>query len=132
MLGAYIALLLTAFGVLVAASPVNLAVKRDVIGALPASSASDEARYQPILDFDTDGCYYTSAIDINGRTNPGLPIQGNINEPCRQPNRLQSSNVYSRKRCNNGWCAYMYEYYFEKDQVGEEDGRTLEDLADRI
>jgi hypothetical protein len=28
---------------------------------------------------------------------------------------LNNNNVYSRQRCNNGWCIYMYGYYFEKD-----------------
>jgi hypothetical protein len=30
---------------------------------------------------------------------------------------LDDANVYSRSKCNNGWCAYMYAYYFEKDQM---------------
>ncbi|KAF2971560.1 hypothetical protein GQX73_g1963 [Xylaria multiplex] len=29
---------------------------------------------------------------------------------------LQNNNVYSRARCNNGWCGFIYGYYFEKDQ----------------
>lgn len=35
----------------------------------------------------------------------------------RDPPQLANSNAYSRKRCNNGYCAVMYEYYFEKDQA---------------
>ena len=28
---------------------------------------------------------------------------------------MVNNNVYVRHRCNNGWCAYLYDYYFEKD-----------------
>ncbi|KAF4341655.1 hypothetical protein FBEOM_4393 [Fusarium beomiforme] len=35
---------------------------------------------------------------------------------CRNFARLEHANAYSRYRCNNGWCAYMYEYYFEVDR----------------
>jgi hypothetical protein len=89
------------------AAPIEVAnqtlVARDLIGALPASADSDENRYQPLTDFDTDGCYYTSAIDSSGRTNPGLVVQSGtpLAGECRDPNRLQNNNVYSRKRCNN-------------------------------
>ena len=34
---------------------------------------------------------------------------------CRDPSDLDNNNVYVRSRCNNGWCAYVYDYYFEKD-----------------
>ncbi|WQF83681.1 Putative necrosis inducing protein [Colletotrichum destructivum] len=54
---------------------------------------------QTAMDFDMDSCYNT-------------PAGG-----CRDGPDLGSSNVYSRARCNNGWCAYMYGYYFEKDQM---------------
>ncbi|KLU88286.1 hypothetical protein MAPG_07273, partial [Magnaporthiopsis poae ATCC 64411] len=96
--------------------------RRDIRGALPVRALAIEHQFQPVLDFDKDGCYYTSAIDPNGSRNPGLPAAGGVppnclRAACREPNRLQNSNVYSRARCNNGWCAIMYEYYFEKDQV---------------
>ena len=32
---------------------------------------------------------------------------------CR--NHKQNSQTYVRQRCNNGWCAYLYGYYFEAD-----------------
>ena len=28
---------------------------------------------------------------------------------------MSSNNVYVHSRCNDGWCAYLYDYYFEKD-----------------
>ena len=34
---------------------------------------------------------------------------------CRDPWDLDNNNVYVRARCNNNWCAYVYDYYFEKD-----------------
>ncbi|KAI2791908.1 hypothetical protein POX_b01936 [Penicillium oxalicum] len=35
---------------------------------------------------------------------------------CRDKNRLEHSQTYVRERCNHGWCAYLYGYYFEVDQ----------------
>ncbi len=96
---------------------------RDIRGSLPVHADTMEHRFQPVLDFDKDGCYYTSAMDPSGNLNPGLNYAllgghpGCLARDCREPNRLENNNVYSRKRCNNGWCAIMYAYYFEKDQV---------------
>lgn len=68
------------------------------------------------MDFDTDGCYNTPAIDANGNINPGLDHQSTgTSSNCHDLSDLTNNNVYSRARCNNGWCAYMYDYYFEKD-----------------
>ncbi|KAJ3459185.1 hypothetical protein MRS44_015258 [Fusarium solani] len=91
--------------------------KRDVIGALPEGADQLELKFQPHLDFDSDGCYQTSAIDPNGNVNPGHGATGTPQGDCRDPHQLENSNTYSRKRCNNGFCAVMYEYYFEKDQA---------------
>ncbi|KAH7305799.1 secreted protein [Stachybotrys elegans] len=91
--------------------------KRDIISALPGSADEIDLRFQPLLDFDRDGCYNTAAIDSSGYTNPGLSATGTPEGRCRDPPQLQNSNVYSRRRCNNGYCAVMYEYYFEKDQA---------------
>jgi hypothetical protein len=94
---------------------------RNVIGKLPSGASELEHKFQPYADFDKDSCYYTSAIDGNGVTNGGIPKRNwwakDVAQGCRDGARLDSNNVYSRSRCNNGWCAIMYEYYFEKDQV---------------
>ncbi|KAH7035727.1 mosquitocidal toxin protein [Microdochium trichocladiopsis] len=91
---------------------------RNIVTALPRSATGVEAAVQPVLDFDTDGCYNTAAIDSSGRTNSGLDsVLKCPADDCRNTARLQNNNVYSRRRCNNGWCAVMYEYYFEKDQA---------------
>ena len=36
---------------------------------------------------------------------------------CHDPSDLDNTNGYSRYKCNNGWCAIMYDLYFEKDQA---------------
>lgn len=89
---------------------------RDVIQALPGNATAIETKFQPLVDFDSDGCYNTAAISPDGKTNPGLGKTRSPKGGCRDPAQLASSNVYSRKRCNEGYCAIMYEYYFEKDQ----------------
>ena len=85
--------------------------------ALPASAPEGDRTWQPALDFDTDGCYSTPAIGPDGTINGGLAMGGTVNGQCRDLSDLQNTNVYSRSKCNNGWCAYLYGYYFEKDQV---------------
>lgn len=60
------------------------------------------------MDFDTDGCYNSPAIDADGNLATGLNCGGAKNGNCRDLSDLQNNNVYSRARCNNGWCAFMY------------------------
>ena len=87
----------------------------DLLDPLPESASKKELRFQPLMDFDHDGCYATAAIGREGKMNPGLThIEASVSHDCRD-GRLQFSNAYSRKRCNHGYCAIMYEYYFEKD-----------------
>jgi hypothetical protein len=105
------------------ANPVPLSAKdslfdkRDILRPLPEAEDSIEITLQPLLDFDKDGCYNTAAIDPDGNTNPGKQATGTPEGQCRDKVQLENSNTYSRKRCNNGYCAVMYEYYFEKDQA---------------
>ncbi|KAF4455801.1 hypothetical protein F53441_2000 [Fusarium austroafricanum] len=101
----------------VQASPAAPISKRDVIPALPQGADEVELKFQPSLDFDSDGCYQTSAIDPDGNLNPGHGATGTPQGDCRDPHQLENSNTYSRKRCNNGICAIMYETYYEKDQA---------------
>ncbi|KAF4973283.1 hypothetical protein FSARC_358 [Fusarium sarcochroum] len=102
----------------VQASPARISkpIKRDVLTALPEGASDEELKFQPSLDFDGDGCYQTAAIDPDGNLNPGHDATGTPEGDCRDPPQLDNSNTYSRKRCNNGFCAIMYEYYYEKDQ----------------
>ncbi|KAM0345027.1 hypothetical protein ACHAPU_006912 [Fusarium lateritium] len=104
-------------GAMASASPVVKVTKRDVLTALPQGADDAELKFQPALDFDGDGCYQTAAIDPDGNLNPGHGATGTPEGDCRDPPQLDNSNTYSRKRCNNGFCAIMYETYFEKDQA---------------
>ncbi len=86
-------------------------------GALPAVAPDADRRWQPALDFDSDGCYSTPAISPDGTLNPGLATRGALDGGCRDRSDLAVTNTYSRARCRQGWCAFLYGYYFEKDQV---------------
>ncbi|OIW24551.1 NPP1-domain-containing protein [Coniochaeta ligniaria NRRL 30616] len=84
--------------------------------ALPQKATANDLRWQPSMDFDTDGCYNVPAIDAQGNTAQGLPHNFvGLAQDCHDLSDLDNNNVYSRQRCNNGWCAYLYDYYFEKD-----------------
>ncbi|KAF1829724.1 hypothetical protein BDW02DRAFT_485857, partial [Decorospora gaudefroyi] len=77
-------------------------------------ATEDALKWQPVLDWDTNTCYQTSAIDSSGHTNPGLAPDWDLSE-CRSRARLENCNTYARQRCNHGWCVYMYGYYSEMD-----------------
>ncbi|KAK4095735.1 NPP1-domain-containing protein [Parathielavia hyrcaniae] len=84
--------------------------------ALPQRATANDLRWQPSLDFDTDGCYNVPAIDAQGNIVQGLPSAWTgLSSDCRALSDLDNNNVYSRQRCNSGWCVYLYGYYFEKD-----------------
>ena len=101
-----IAALSAAAATLVESAVINK--KRDSLTPLPENASDAELKYQPVMDFDTDSCYNTGAIDPDGNLNPGLQKdQTGVTENCDKVNRLWNSNVYSRERCNNGVCAYM-------------------------
>ncbi|KAK6072699.1 hypothetical protein SCUP515_07279 [Seiridium cupressi] len=100
----------------VTASPYKILQTRDPPAALPEKVTADDKKWQPAMDFDTDSCYNTPAIDANGNVAPGLDHENTgLSTDCHDLSDFQNNNVYSRARCNNGWCAYMYDYYFEKD-----------------
>ncbi|KAH9892381.1 NPP1-domain-containing protein [Xylariomycetidae sp. FL2044] len=89
---------------------------RDPPTALPEKATANDKKFQPAMDFDTDGCYNTPAIDAGGSVAQGLEHNNvGLAEDCRDPSDLANNNVYARARCNHGWCAYVYDYYFEKD-----------------
>ena len=85
--------------------------------ALPQSATDNDLRWQPSLDFDTDSCYNVPAIGLDGTIAQGLPHNWvDLSSDCHDLSDLDNNNVYSRQRCNdNGWCVYIYDYYFEKD-----------------
>lgn len=91
----------------------------DPPAALPQRASAAELRWQPVLDFDTDSCYNVPAIGPDGHVDRGRSRHEPNARGCRDEHDLDNSNVYSRARCNpNGWCAYVYDYFFEKD-VGD-------------
>ncbi|KAK4032300.1 necrosis inducing protein-domain-containing protein [Parachaetomium inaequale] len=99
-----------------AAPPSLLARAATPPTALPQRATANDLRWQPSLDFDTDGCYNVPAIDAQGTIAQGLPHQfTGLSSDCRDASDLDNNNVYSRQRCNGGWCVYLYGYYFEKD-----------------
>jgi hypothetical protein len=85
--------------------------------ALPASHAAADGTWQPAFDYDGDGCYPTPAIGPDGTIAPGLKNSGALNGNCHDPSDLDNTNSYSRSKCDSGWCAYLYDLYFEKDQA---------------
>jgi hypothetical protein len=113
--GAAIALLLATI-----ISPLNAAVVAfravNPPKALPQKATVNDLKWQPSLDFDTDGCYNVPAIDKDGNIAEGLSHHNTGGSTdCRDASDLDNNNVYARQRCNNGWCVYLYDYYFEKD-----------------
>ncbi|POR38268.1 FG-GAP repeat domain containing protein [Tolypocladium paradoxum] len=82
---------------------------------LPKKATADDLVWQPALDFDTDSCYNVPAIGPDGHVDRGRSRHETNTEGCRTEYDLNHSNVYSRRRCNNGWCGYVYDYFFEKD-----------------
>jgi len=89
----------------------------DPLRNLPENANGYEASFSPAFDYDGDGCYAVSAISPDGTINGGLNTTGAINGSCRDQSDLDSSQTYSRSKCNNGWCAIIYASYFEKDQA---------------
>lgn len=85
--------------------------------ALDGNAPVADRTYEPAFDYDGDGCYPTPAIGRDGTIAPGLKPTGALNGQCRDAWDLDNVNAYSRTKCNNGWCAYMYALYFEKDQA---------------
>lgn len=61
--------------------------------ALPQNATGADLKWQPALDHNYTG----------------------PSEDCRDKSDLDSTNAYSRQRCNSGWCVHLYDYYFEKD-----------------
>lgn len=91
--------------------------RQHLVGSLPSKASDLEYRYQPVLDFDHDGCYQASAIDAEGHVSPGLRPTGPRSGSCRTFDVLRDSNTYSRARCNGDICGIVYAYYFHKDQT---------------
>ncbi|MFI0422980.1 NPP1 family protein [Spongiactinospora sp. 9N601] len=107
--------LIAALGIAGAASP---AWAEPPPPEIKENASAANLRFQPAMDYDEDGCYASVAIGPDGTLTPGLPLGGALNGACRDASDLDNSNMYARSRCNtNGWCAHMYDLYFQKDQT---------------
>lgn len=93
------------------------AVAETVPPEIPADFAPKDVKWLPAFDYDGDGCYPSVAIGRNGTLNPGLNNSGALDGQCHDPSDLENSNVYARAKRNNGWQAYLYDMYFQKDQA---------------
>ncbi|KZZ91033.1 Necrosis inducing [Moelleriella libera RCEF 2490] len=83
---------------------------------LPANASEEELLFEPRVRFTKDSCFNMAAIDKHGEPNWGLTSKyASLTKGCRDDRVLEQNNVYSRRRCNNLWCAYVYSYYFQKD-----------------
>jgi glutaredoxin len=99
---------------------VPLAAAQDPPPSLAQFATDGDLNFAPILDYDTDSCYNVPAIGFDANNNiivaQGLEnLDTSLTGGCRDKADLDNTNAYSRQRCNSGWCAYMYDYYFEKD-----------------
>ncbi|KAL4897013.1 necrosis inducing protein-domain-containing protein [Aspergillus ambiguus] len=90
----------------------------NLLTPFPISASEGAQKFQPVLDFDTDSCYHTAAIGIDGQLNKGIEIP-HLPEPqptswlvpalvandtairsgpnlrgCRERDRLDKSQVY--------------------------------------
>ncbi|KAI1631624.1 necrosis inducing protein [Biscogniauxia mediterranea] len=72
----------------------------------------------PLSTLTQTRCYNVPAVDAEGDVAKGPDHNySGPSEDCRDASDLDNNSVYSRQRRNNGWCAYLYDYYFEKDVV---------------
>lgn len=116
-------------GVLVPAAPASAANGEppDPPTALPQNATANDLKWQPGLDYDSNGCYNVPAIGPTptGGMDPAYISYGldhnytTSSLYCHDKSDLDNTNAYSRQRCNSGWCVYLYGYYFEKDVAVE-------------
>ncbi len=86
-----------------------------VLNPLPWNATTFQNKYMPLFDYDSDSCFPAAAVNSSGQLNGGLNPSGSLTGGCRT-NHLGKANTYSQGWCKNGWCAYVYALYFEKDQ----------------
>ncbi|MFD5569440.1 MULTISPECIES: NPP1 family protein [Streptomyces] len=115
--GRWGAALASTLGALGLVATMSTPAHADLLWKLPQNAWTLEQTYSPAMDYDKDACYTTAALQSDWRLNPGLPLKDSIIWGCRDYNRLEQSNHYSRPICNNGWCAIIYALYAEKDQT---------------
>ncbi|GAA0439495.1 MULTISPECIES: NPP1 family protein [Sphingomonas] len=86
------------------------------VAPLPEMATALDKRFQPAVDFDTDVCFNVPAVNASGAVSGGASTYATRPPAsCRNPNYLATSNVYVRARCNNGYCARVYSYFWQSD-----------------
>jgi hypothetical protein len=82
------------------------------------NGAPKQEMFQPLFDYDSDGCYPAPAVDASGNLNGGLKNSGSLGGGCKT-GHLGNANTYSRAKCDKGtgWCGIVCTLYFEKDQA---------------
>lgn len=82
----------------------------------PRDYVGNDRYHQPAIDFDTDSCFPSSAVDSNGKLNPGISDKS-ITGGCR-PSYNGHANIYARSKCQKeggkNYCAHVWGLYFEK------------------
>lgn len=102
---------------LASATPVTLEA-RDLLNPIGPTATAEQEKWCPALDYDTYSCYNTVAISPTGQLNSGQDpgkSQNEILSFCHKEDCLTKHNIYVQSKCKNGWCAHMYDYYFESD-----------------
>ena len=86
------------------------------VSPLPELATALDKRFQPAIDFDTDTCFNVAAINASGAVSQGASTYATRPPAsCRNATYLRQSNVYARSRCNNGYCARVYSYFWQSD-----------------
>ncbi|MET4897811.1 NPP1 family protein [Sphingomonadaceae bacterium jetA1] len=103
---------------LMAVQPMAIAAQGWPAPVTPLREAATtlDKRFQPALDFDTDVCFNVSAVDASGNISARASTYATRPPAaCRKADYLRQSNVYARSRCNNGYCARVYSYFWQSD-----------------
>ncbi|MBQ1499054.1 MAG: NPP1 family protein [Sphingomonas sp.] len=86
------------------------------VAPLPELATALDKRFQPAIDFDTDVCFNVPAVNAAGAISAGASTYATRPPAsCRNPSYRTTSNVYVRARCNNGYCARVYSYFWQSD-----------------
>jgi hypothetical protein len=111
-------LLIAATGAIMLAQPATAQAQGwpAPVAPLPERATALDKRFQPAIDFDTDVCFNVPAVNASGGVSAAASTYATRPPAtCRNPNYLATSNVYARARCNNGYCARVYSYFWQSD-----------------
>lgn len=96
------------------------------VAPLPELATAIDKKFQPAIDFDTDVCFNVPAVNASGATSPATSTYATMPPAtCRTGSYRTQSNVYSRSRCNNGYCARVYSYFWQSDFSHAYDWETI-------